>query len=170
MTKKKNKILEYIMKFLGGALIFLLIVFSITDKTKFWILFGAITVVLVIMIIVYVNRFWGHVFTKYDKSTWVARKLHKAIIKRGVDAKLEYPDGHKHIDIYIPSARIAIEVDGMQHYTNPKQIISDFGRSRGSQKKGVNTIHIPNDLAVKHLKKVADALAEVAKELGNNLI
>ena len=167
MSKKRNELLEYIIKFIGGILIFMLTVFFIIDKTKFWMLFGVIAVALVIMIIVYVNRFWGHVFTKYDKSTWVARKLHKAIIKRGVDARIEHDDGHKHIDIYIPSARIAIEVDGIQHYTNPKQIISDFGRSRGSQKEGVNTIHIPNDLVVKHLKKIADALIEVAKIQGN---
>lgn len=163
MLKKRNKLLEYIIKFFGGGVIFLLIVFSIADKTKFWILFGVIIVVLVIMIIIYVNRFWGYVFTKHDKSTWVARKLHEAIIKRGVDAKIEYNDGHKHIDIYIPCARIAIEIDGIQHYTNPEQIISDFGRSHWSQKEGVNTIHIPNDLVVKHLKKIANALAEVAK-------
>lgn len=165
MSKEKNRLIEDIIKFLGGALILLLTVFFIVDKTKFWILFGIIIIALVIEIIVYVNRFWGHIFTKHNKSTWVARKLHKAIIKKGVDAKLEYPDGHKHIDIYIPSARIAIEVDGIQHYTNPKQIISDLGRSRGSQKKGVDTIHIPNDLVVKYLKKITNALVEVAKEL-----
>ena len=165
---KQVTVENYITKFVGGALIFLLIVFSIADKTKFWMLFGAIAVVLVITIIIYVNRFWGHVFTKHNKSTWVARKLHKAIVRRGVDAKIEHDDGHKHIDIYIPGARIAIEVDGIQHYTNPKQIISDFGRSRGSQKEGVNTIHIPNDLVIKYLKKIADALAEVAKIQENN--
>lgn len=45
MSKKRSRILEYVIKYIGGFLILLLIVFSIADKTKFYFLIGAIIIV-----------------------------------------------------------------------------------------------------------------------------
>lgn len=40
--------------------------------------------------------------------------------KRGLEVISQYWDGYKHVDIYVPEARLYIEVDGMQHLTEVK--------------------------------------------------
>ena len=48
--------------------------------------------------------------------------LYNALMNKGIKCELEVWDGHKHIDISIPWAKIDIEVDGLHHYSNPEQI------------------------------------------------
>lgn len=91
-----------------------------------------------------------------------SQALHDALSKRGINSMLEYSDGNKHVDIAIPDAHIYIEVDGLQHFTNPKRIIADFGRTYYSDADGFNTFHIPNIIIEQYLEDVANALAEVA--------
>ena len=56
-------------------------------------------------------------------------------------------DGYKNVDISIPSAKVDIEVDGLQHTTTKKQALSDLKRAFYSYKKdGFITLHIPNIL------------------------
>ena len=91
-------------------------------------------------------------------------KLYNALMDRGIKCEMEVFDGHKHIDISIPWAKIDIEVDGLYHYTDPEKIISDFKRSYWSiQRDDYDTFHVPNTIIDSHLEKVADALAEVAR-------
>jgi very-short-patch-repair endonuclease len=91
--------------------------------------------------------------------------LLEALRKRGVDCVSGKSDSYKSIDISIPSAKIDIEIDGLHHYTNPRQLKSDFYRSYWSLKRdGYDTIHIPNMAIDNYLEKVADAIAQVAKE------
>jgi very-short-patch-repair endonuclease len=92
-----------------------------------------------------------------------AMVLKQELEKRGIRVLAEVNDGHKHIDLAIPNARINIEVDGRQHYENPHQIISDLKRSHYSDGLGYDTIHIPNVFIREDLKNVADALAEAAR-------
>jgi len=47
MTKKKRKFIVDLVKLITGVLAFLLILFSFTDKTKFWILFGIIILIFI---------------------------------------------------------------------------------------------------------------------------
>src|SRR3989344_7336899 len=75
-----------------------------------------------------------------DKSTPLARKLYEALKKQGVPVKLELDDGHKHIDIAIPEARVNIEVDGEHHNYDHKQALSDLKRTYYSFKKGYLTL------------------------------
>lgn len=91
--------------------------------------------------------------------------MYNALINKGVACKLQNNDGHKTVDISIPSARINIEVDGMQHYLNADQIMRDFKREYWSLKRfDFDTIHVPNIMVDYHLEPLADALAKVAKE------
>lgn len=101
------------------------------------------------------------------KITEETEELKEALDIRGVKTELEKFDGHKHIDIAVTESRMNIEVDGNQHFTNPRQIESDFYRSKFSYAKGFNTIHIPNRLIKnnKLLNRMADALAKVAYKL-----
>lgn len=89
--------------------------------------------------------------------------LSEELRKRGVELITEYWDGHKHIDIYIPKAKIAIEIDGLQHFLNPLRVSADFYRDYYSNKEGVFTKHIPNELIESHLHQIADAIEQVVK-------
>lgn len=92
-----------------------------------------------------------------------ARKLHSALMQREIDAEIEKWDEHKHIDLSIEWARLYIEIDGDDHYTNANRIISDLKRDHYSESDGYDTVHIPNAIVDKKIDAVADALAEVAR-------
>jgi very-short-patch-repair endonuclease len=92
-----------------------------------------------------------------------AQALHDALIARGIKCELEKDDGHKHIDIAITWAKLNIEIDGIQHYTNPQQITSDYQRTYYSMKKGYKTLRYPNFVIEKYLDTVADAIAKLAR-------
>ena len=61
-----------------------------------------------------------------------------------METKLEHWDNHKHIEIAILDAKIYIEVDGLQHYTDPEEIKRDFKRNHFSDGDDFKTIHIQN--------------------------
>lgn len=97
------------------------------------------------------------------QSTAEAILLKSALEKHGVIVEAEKWDGHKHIDLVIHRARLNIEVDGMQHYTDPKQIVADLKRSHYSDFRGYDTIHIPNLVIRDYLELVAEGVAEAAQ-------
>ncbi len=96
-------------------------------------------------------------------ATKEAKELYKALKKRGVKCVLEYWDGHKHSDICIPKAKIFIEVDGMSHYTNSRQIKTDFKRDHYSDDAGYDTIRIPNELLLDNLDRIAATITKVIR-------
>lgn len=102
-------------------------------------------------------------FNKYSHPTKKAHLLAEALRARMIVCKLEYFDGHKHIDIAIPESKIYIEIDGKQHFLNPSQIITDLYRDRYSEKDGFITIRIPNVILENNCIEVADAIVEVAR-------
>lgn len=93
-----------------------------------------------------------------------AKKLQEALESRGVKVEREYSDGHKHVDIFLPEARIAIEVDGLQHVSDPEQIITDFQREHYSVLNNIDTLHLANTVINNHLSEIADAITEVVRE------
>ncbi len=98
-----------------------------------------------------------------NSSTPQAQALHDALIARGIKCELEKWDGHKHIDLAIPWAKMNIEIDGIQHYTDPNQITSDYQRTYYSVKKGFKTLRYPNFVIEKYLDTVADTIAKLAR-------
>jgi very-short-patch-repair endonuclease len=97
-------------------------------------------------------------------STPETTLLLKALEKRGIKAIPEFWDGHKTVDIAILNAKIFIEVDGLQHYTDAKQIKRDFQRDHYSDGDDFSTIRIPNKLTKDYVEKIADAIAEVIQQ------
>lgn len=93
-----------------------------------------------------------------------AKTLFDALIQTGIFAELEYWDGHKHIDIFIPSAKLYIEVDGLPHLLNPKQIASDFLRDHYSDDDGFNTLRIPNIVVKEKLNGVVKAILKIVAD------
>jgi very-short-patch-repair endonuclease len=92
-----------------------------------------------------------------------AKKLMRSLNKFHVFFKSEFWDKHKHIDIRIPKGKIDVEIDGEQHVTRPKQIISDLNRSHYSDHDGYATMHVPNNLVEIESDKIAKAIAEASE-------
>lgn len=93
--------------------------------------------------------------------TQYARQLHAALTFVGVAAVLEHPDGHKCVDIYVPNAKLYIEVDGSQHYTEADQILIDFRRDYYSDKEGFRTLRLTNQAVVSQSMKIARAIKKI---------
>lgn len=100
---------------------------------------------------------------KRNNPTVEASALKKALEERDVRVYVELHDGFKTIDLALPKSKINIEVDGIQHLTDPKQIIADLGRGYYSHKNGYDTMHIQNEMIRTHLEPIANALAEASK-------
>ena len=103
------------------------------------------------------------IINKYPTPTKEARSLQEALKEKGVLVYVELDDGHKHIDLAIPRAKLNVEIDGIKHLTDPHQILADLSRGYYSHKNGYNTMHIPNEMIHKHLKEISEALAEASK-------
>ncbi len=97
-----------------------------------------------------------------SKPTKYALKLMNALEKLKVHFKSESFDGYKHVDIVIPSSKIDVEVDGRQHTSDAKQIMSDLERSHNSSLNGYDTIHVTNHDIYENVGGVASAIAEAS--------
>ncbi len=98
------------------------------------------------------------------KITPEAKTLFDALIKNGVFAELEYYDGNKHVDIFVPSAKLYIEVDGLPHFLDPHKIAIDLVRDHYSYINGFGTFRIPNIVIQENLQKVVKALVKLIKD------
>jgi very-short-patch-repair endonuclease len=99
-----------------------------------------------------------------------AKKLYDELKRIGVDIKsknLEKWDGHKHIDLAIPKAKLNIEVDGSQHNLSPEQALRDLKRTYYSFKKGYLTLRIPNSL-VRDDEKIKETAKYIKKFINEN--
>jgi very-short-patch-repair endonuclease len=103
------------------------------------------------------------IITRNTTPTREALLLKDALEDKGITVYKELHDGFKTIDLALPKAKINIEVDGIQHLTNPKQILADLERGYYSHKNGYDTMHIPNEMIRLHLPEISTALAEAAK-------
>ena len=99
----------------------------------------------------------------FRRPTKYASLLRKTLQKLGIRVLTEVNDGHKSIDLSIPSAKLDIEVDGNQHLTDASQIVRDLKRSHYSDDSGYDTIHVPNAELKENLGGIASAIAEASK-------
>lgn len=91
-----------------------------------------------------------------------AKKLYNALKEKGVNAQIQYYDHHKTVDIAVLEARLFIEVDGIQHFTDPDQIKRDFKRSHFSDGDDMCTFYVTNQLIdSKYFNEIVDALVQV---------
>lgn len=98
-----------------------------------------------------------------------AKMLYEALCKKGVNAQLEYSDGHKTVDIAILEAHLYIEVDGIQHFTNSEQIIRDFKRNHYSDGDDFSTFYVTNQIIDLYLDDVVNALVKVIAEKSKSI-
>lgn len=97
------------------------------------------------------------------KPTKQAQALIEALKKKGLEVIPEYWDGHKHVDIFVPCANLYLEIDGIQHYTNPKQFMADLTRDHYSSDGKFFTKHISNQLIETHLEEIAQTIKLVTE-------
>jgi very-short-patch-repair endonuclease len=96
------------------------------------------------------------------QPTKTALILKEALEAHGLHVVAEPRDGRKRVDLMITDAKLIIEVDGIQHLTNPYQIQRDLTREHYSDVVGNGTIHIPNNFIYEDLPAIAKAVTEVA--------
>lgn len=96
-----------------------------------------------------------------NKPTKAVLLLRDCLEEKGIEVILEHDDGHKHVDIFIPKAKLYIEVDGLQHYLRPSQIIADMERDFHSYQEGFKTFRIPSFVALTNYKKVVSAIEKI---------
>lgn len=102
------------------------------------------------------------------KTTEPQIVLYDLLKAKGVEAILEYYDGHKTVDIAIPEAKLFIEIDGLDHFTDPEKIETDFKREHYSDVSKFSTIHIPNIIINHHAWRVAEGIVKVVNKRLNN--
>ena len=101
--------------------------------------------------------------------------LIRALENKNIKVVPEYWDGHKHVDIYIPENEMYIEIEGLQHFTDAKQILADLKRDYYSDKENHFTFRITNQLIETHLEEIVDAIVKLIytnrdkKPLSNNI-
>jgi len=100
-----------------------------------------------------------------NKPTYYAKILVDELKKRGVEIRLEHNDGHKSVDIFIPSVKLDIEIDGSQHITDPYQALTDLKRTKNSLKEGRITLRIPNTAIYQNVLGVADDILDIVNDL-----
>ena len=91
-------------------------------------------------------------------TTKQAKKLYNALLEQGLEAKIEFWDKHKHVDISILEARLYIEVEGDPHFLWSSTILSDFERDRYSTEDGFDTFRVPNYYIDHKLEKLVKAI------------
>ena len=96
-------------------------------------------------------------------TTDEAKKLYETLLKVGVNAKLECGDGHKHVDICVPEAKLYIEVEGPPHFLKARQILKDFERDDYSAHDGYETFRVPNHHIDEDLYKLVGAIKKVVE-------
>ncbi len=99
------------------------------------------------------------------KITRQAVKLRRLLGERKIKARLEHWDGAKHVDLFIPAAKLNIEVDGSQHFLDAAQILSDLRRDCASCRINAYTFRVPNTIIERYADELADTLAIVVKRL-----
>ncbi len=66
------------------------------------------------------------------------------------------------VDFYCSSAKLAIELDGSQHYEE-KNRIYDIIRTEKIELRGINVLRIPNNLLNKRFKEVCEYIDLIVK-------
>ena len=97
-------------------------------------------------------------------SNWthtLVSKQNQLHIKEEIFTILEHCDEHKCVDLYIPEIKLFIEVDGLSHFIDPEQIMTDFARDHYSDDAGFNTMRIPNVLIENNLMSIVSAIRKV---------
>lgn len=102
------------------------------------------------------------------KPTKQEQILSEALSKQNIDHKVQYWDGHKHYDVFVPQLNLSIEVDGDYHIGDGDQFENDLWRDYYSFLNGVFTKRISNKMVEKYSDQIAAAIKKMEIEHGYN--
>jgi very-short-patch-repair endonuclease len=91
------------------------------------------------------------------------QKLIDALQSRGIVVVPEYQDGPKRVDIFVPAAKLFIEVDGPYHYADQHQFEADLARDFYSFREGFSTKRIPNNAVDNFSDQIAAAVQDLIR-------
>lgn len=123
----------------------------------------------------YSMRFFKKALCRKDQPTEEAKRLGFLLEKIGHRKVIfEDFDGHKHVDLSIPSAKVDVEVDGLQHVKTKEQALRDIKRAYYSYKNNSTiTLHVPNilvqdDVIDETARYISDFLEENRKDVSGS--
>ncbi|MEK7637583.1 MAG: endonuclease domain-containing protein [Patescibacteria group bacterium] len=99
--------------------------------------------------------------------TEAERRLWLVLRKRslcGLKFRRQYSVGKYIVDFYCPSHRLAIEVDGGQHYTS-ERIAYDAQRTKFLNQRNIRVVRVTNAEVYWHLDEVIDYLTTIISKL-----
>ena len=96
--------------------------------------------------------------TKEERKLW-----YTALCKSPVRFRRQQVVGSYIVDFYCDSARLAIELDGSQHY-KPKEQWKDEERTRSINKQGIMVIRFSNAEVNEHFDAVCEKIYRILKE------
>lgn len=76
---------------------------------------------------------------KYEVNkceSYIERRLYYGLVNNGIQPISQFPVGRYRIDLAVPSKKIAIEADGKDFHSTPKQKAHDRKRDRYLRSKG----------------------------------
>ena len=176
MPKKRKSLVslgQIILVLVSLYLFFMYFVFQIVYPTwaNAYLIIGFVFVALTILLetaayeeIPMNQRDFSYEQPESATITHQAVELSEALRERGINNEREHGDGHKHVDIYIPEAKLYLEVDGEYHLLKPEHLYRDLQRDACSHKDGIDTIRIPNFYVENYLDELAISIAEVARK------
>ena len=102
--------------------------------------------------------------TEAERRLWfVLRKRHLC----GLKFRRQYSVGMYIVDFYCPSHRIAIEVDGSQHYT-PAGLAYDKTRTEYLMSQGIRVVRVMNSDVYWNMEAVVEYLTNFINNLSSS--
>jgi hypothetical protein len=104
-----------------------------------------------------------------------AMDVHHALLEEGYESRLEErieiegPEGERvlyYADVWIPSLRVDIEIDGRQHELEPQRSY-DLEREELMEANGIALMRVSNRKVYDNLQEVVDSIMDLCDQLEN---
>ena len=66
------------------------------------------------------------------------------------------------MDLFIEEAKLYIEIDGLNHWLNPKQIQADFSSDHYSDQDGFRTFRVPSFVVLTETNRLVRAIRDIS--------
>jgi len=93
--------------------------------------------------------------TEAEAALWAQLRARRLA---GFKFRRQHPCGPYILDFYCPARRLAVELDGGQHF-DPLALRYDQRRTAFLHRRGIQVIRFPNDLVFREPLNILDAIA-----------
>lgn len=95
-------------------------------------------------------------------ESYIEERLYNALVREGFEVVPQYRIGRCHVDLAIPSAKLAIECDGKAYHSSPEQKAKDRRRDKFIRSRGWRVIRFTG-------REINGRLSEVVAKVESNL-